>query len=632
MSYLEVKRESKNYHIDKKKIKHNSLIIDYHLKLSSINLAAGQELNNNNCLYNTLAYINPYELITNKSMSLNKEKKRGLCDKISIIACYFLNIYYIFYSLIIIFVHYLRDLRLKTIRKIINNKFNLNNYDDLKLKESIKSIKFLNNLLHMMGDPVISLTGTTINCFMIIVTVLITHFILTIIQVINNTYRSDFCSFLLQPAREAIRLKNDLIDITITLIKSIDSNSSTQDLQEKIKSISMKNNSLPEQNNDQKLKCCFEFKKENLNDSKTIFKYTLIYIIRFDLVKPTVISKKWHNFIDKLFFCCMIGVAMYAIITALIFCSYLLIKELNIRVSRRLTEMCKRNYSILDVNHNKQTNLSYYYELSSYDKKDKLFLMNYCYDKYNDMFEYLKLHLIEFTYYLTISNTISWCSTILICIYLSQLFAFHFNFHVFSHLDRIGWLNQIIQDINCCIKMIYELDGLKHGGNNNINLLIYNKCFLLSRDITIVYLNNELFFRQYRNFLKISNFLTIQGFLLGAFVLLQTYTIGVYVGSESNTFVLIVTTYVVLYIDVYLSVTAILIKKIERLRIDIIRLLSAANTNSLDWHIFILWRRHLLSKVESRELYAPNIIGLYITFDRILTINIYLALLWIILF
>lgn len=171
---------------------------------------------------------------------------------------------------------------------------------------------------------------------------------------------------------------------------------------------------------------------------------------------------------------------------------------------------------------------------------------------------------------------------------------------------------------------------LKESGQhiNTMNLTDKKK---LIQELTIAFINYQVFLSQQRHFKKLSSFLCSQGVGSATKVMILTWLVGMTVRNDSVLVILSLASFSASFSNFYILKTSQVTKRIEDLRVDVMRLLAFGELCSLQLHIFTVWRRHLVDIIESRKLYAPQLLGFYPTYDKLLTLNIYLALLWILL-
>lgn len=390
--------------------------------------------------------------------------------------------------------------------------------------------------------------------------------------------------------------------------------------------------------------------KHKRSGTETVFFKLLCYIKKTDLVKPLNLSILWCNLSITLFVVLLCFNCIFAIALGLGLCIDWAYSEIEARIEQRFNKFqCLqliRDYSrTTEENFLPHGNFQFLapqeQSLLFNQKPNYGFGNNYediLYRLYHDYWldmsqvNYNRVFRQEFINYLDYNHLIQLVGLILGTLLCSFWISFYSGLNLFSHVDRILLLEQINDNMRDSVISCYNWNS-KNPGKNVVDGISKDNIELYEK-LTISYILFELFRREQREFKILVNFLTFQGLLFCSTTMISIYLIGTSVRCDSQYVLLVIVTSVVLYINPYLICAAVLSNKVESIRLNLMRLLAQSKLDSRNYYpsnIFYLWRRHLISIPESRKLYSTSILGIHLSYDRLLTMNVYLIFLWILL-
>ena len=150
--------------------------------------------------------------------------------------------------------------------------------------------------------------------------------------------------------------------------------------------------------------------------------------------------------------------------------------------------------------------------------------------------------------------------------------------------------------------------------------------------ITIAYLNYELFRRRQERLKRLVDFLLIQPATGATLVLTLCYIVGTSIENSDKLLVLSIATFMFFFLNWYMIAGALTTNQVKKLARNIMNLLLVGSELSMHDLIQIrLWRSQLLSEHEAVRMYAPSIVELSISYDKLITLNAYLVGLWLVL-
>lgn len=224
---------------------------------------------------------------------------------------------------------------------------------------------------------------------------------------------------------------------------------------------------------------------------------------------------------------------------------------------------------------------------------------------------------VEFESYATLPVIITWLEfKFIFCIFDVCWVACYSYLYFYSELCKRIWLNQIETQVSKCIRsMHYERLGRKDE---------------LIRDLTVAYLNLELYRRQQKSQLAFDNFLLNQTaiFLLATFLLCQ---LGRFISNTYSPFIMVESLYLAVLMNIYLVSGAVNTNKLEKLERRLEGLLVASHTSTIHAPYPIQLFKRLMNNNLLRPV-MPTLFGAEITYTKLLSYNAYFAALLLLLY
>lgn len=666
-----------------------SSYLDRKLKSSQLKFSNGlvkQRIERASSCFNYLAYINLVKVVKVQKQSRSQDEESsddvgyqenvtsirlrnlfeffGKNEQINNIREFFFNpilcIYYLFVNYVLIkcilitIVHYMRDLKLNNYRPIYyqvanesttkqwNKLISLDERKECSLRlatiymtsrerKEIEQTFEYTRLLTLIGDATTIIQGSSIVSYATLASVVIIYFQMAIYIIHKNNYRLSVVNYLQNPVdesqriyRESINTIKHLMDASLIIVSNevcsyrttnSDKPDSIEDTEKPFWSeiiIHLNENSCSLQN-----KCNLAAKLKDVRECKLAIEN----ILDFDLLKLNILDQSNHLILSKVY----LGFSMITFCVSFaggcVFSSFNIFLSIYLKTLQRIAHL--RCHNLAEFGRD-------FVEMEPTSLSDERKFLNLATDQEIP----LELYLIEAKYYLY-SNGYHWFEMFLLLFMLSSSICFYSGIHLIIHYERIIWLNEISDQIRTCIKLLYnyqQLESLSMSKNIFDGRHLKANRLSLTQSITIAYINYDLFRKQQKSFKSVSNFLSAQGAGLGLSTMLFAYVVGTTTKADSAFIMLATASFAACYLNYYVLITAIVTKKIDSLHIDIIRLLAFGQVCSLrQLHIFALWRRHLAGRAEARKLFAPSILSVHLTYDRLLTLNIYVLILWVVL-
>lgn len=587
-------------------------------------------------------------------------KKSTLIDLLQLATVFSSFVFFIRHILIIL-VHYRRDYILnnwylgKNSNDVDNKTFD-NNFCSLRKEDEdtnslnnqrYQSIKLLNNLLlNYLGDPLAANQGLSIMISCIILIIHGTYFYWSLYYISANKIHFDYLAFILNPCKQGKKVRLN-INIIIDNLKNQVLNISCLT---HYKTILNCNKFLSTNIFHRKIR--YDMSLFRYNEIESILRNNINILDNIknnDLVIPINLSKKFHKKSINLFNSILIFQTIMSILLTALFSCILTYYELTIRITQRYQMMLCRNMQqhseniILD--YNKLSIKHDYFDLNSLTFKDHIPIVDLSdkdqilWIKYVIEKSYFDLYILELRYYFNFRTTISYLEIELASIY-SFIWASTYSVSfLLSHVDRIVFIDQINKQLNNCIELInyFLSECIKNdynqkliNGNHDVELFL-NK---LHENITISYINYELFRRQIKEFKVFASFLSLQGFIICITTLTSIYILGATLQCTSRLILLSVGSVIIICFNVYLFLGAILADKIHKTQKLIIKLIATKDMNNIypkSNYILNFWQRQYTDIEDTEILYLTNVFGVYFGYNKLLTFNGYLVALWILL-
>lgn len=393
--------------------------------------------------------------------------------------------------------------------------------------------------------------------------------------------------------------------------------------------------------------------------SKTnnIYRSILHDVNLVDFVRPANLGTKFHKSVIDFNYIFLKLAISFTVMIVLVMLTILIIMEINERVKHRLIII-----ECLKWRHSAIPSVDYHLKLPSitFSGDEKVF------SNYNGtLSSFIDMFSIELKYYFDRRNIFLLLEMFVLLVPTTFIVGFYFIIYGQTFTNKQVWVNQIQKQVKYCIRLLKlrksillsremrkltseistneqvracYLFGYRYIGTITTTTSDTTDDYLDSHDyklikaLTITYLNFELFRRQQKSYQKLVNFLLFQMSILIGETLAFCYAIGTIIENCYISFLLILATYMFMFINFYLISGAMRMSQMERLIKNIVELLAGATSNSMQLlHILDLWRRQLLDERGARQTFSSKFFGICISYDKILTLNGYLVALWFVL-
>lgn len=221
--------------------------------------------------------------------------------------------------------------------------------------------------------------------------------------------------------------------------------------------------------------------------------------------------------------------------------------------------------------------------------------------------------------------------TVLLGAVALTLLEFYVNLYFQSFLDETSWLNSILEMIDEFSILMNKRNIMQEGGRLKLELGAKQAGFgaqLLeteaNKSLLASYLQFELFKRQHKAYKLVADKILSTTLCLWLEALLLAYYVQVTMINSLAGGLIFFSALNIATLTVFQLCGAILTKKIERLMRAILKLLACSTQNSMpNSYPVELWRRQLLDEQNSVRTFSFKIVGVYVSYKRILAFNIY---------
>lgn len=610
-----------------------------------------------------------YLKFKNPFRSYDKSKNLSLRDRIVPICVFLIYTYLTIKTVSLAILQTYSDFLTRSLNPKL--KFNSTASEKCALKEDIyfegidveinDRLEKISQLFQFIGNPCphIGSAAILILSFAGLLSIVFFHFTFIVIQ--NGNFRFDSINILFNYAKERDRIQSELKRIVLEVIKSYqdykslisDANnyklpfksvyhSNINNDQFRINMSSSQNTNYNYLNglNNNRARKRSKFSREVRRKFREVSYKNILYDFNLtSLVVPRNISSSWYKqlvLFDSFF---MTSCVVFGFSTCLMFFFRTLRSEIYARIRRRLNQLeCQkwnkngvliRDLLIqLPVFKTNQEILEYESILLNSDNNN---------NDNESLNVSISIFVTEAKYYFSNYKVAMSCFEIL---FLMLLFIFIGSFYYLSYTrtysDRYVWLRQIRDQLKHCLELATQLaipddDSLELiECNNNNNNLDSN----LLKALTITFLNYELFRRQHKNYLAVTNFLILQLSILLADVMLCTYYIGaICKDPEYNQLIILFSVYVGALVNGHIVSSAIMTGNLEQMMKDIMKLLAVCTSNSMHaTHIVGLWRLQVMNERDTLDFYANKLLGVIISYKQVFSMNSYIIILWFILY
>lgn len=558
----------------------------------------------------------------------------------SLICIYHIFVQYmVIKSTLIVILHYARDSKLSNYHQKNSTNLSANGYLDCNARSlsnkpqdipmqgsNIQQLAEYTRLLTIIGDGAPIICGSSIVSYSTVVSVVFFYFELGIYKVYKNNYQLGIVNYLRRPVDEWQKNYTELMESIQQLMGTsliIATNDICSNEFPEMRRVSIDGLNRTFWSEQIKRQIDYNSNKFNIKLREVqLSKRIIESILDNDLIKPSVLDRVNYLRMSKLYVNCSVIMLLVAFSGGTIFSAISATISINLRLLQRLANLrClnltefKRDYAQIDpiTLEDEQKYLSV-----SLDRKIPLDLY---FTEARYYIYYYGYYLVEMQFFLII---------------VASSTSFYACIHLLVHYERIIWLNKMREKIQACMRSLYDyqkfecqLDESNEHQPDDLN----DRKFRLIQSITAAFLEYESFRKQQDNFKSVSNFLSAQGAGLAISSMSLAYAVGLTFKADSALIMSATASFATCYLNFYILLTAIVTKRIDSLHGHITRLVAlGCHMWSLKRaHIFIVWRKHLLDESETRKLLAPSILSIYPTYERLLTLNIYVLLLWYVL-
>lgn len=237
----------------------------------------------------------------------------------------------------------------------------------------------------------------------------------------------------------------------------------------------------------------------------------------------------------------------------------------------------------------------------------------------------LKLFLIEFKVSYGWREALLYIDIVQLLFFLSFEFPLYMGIYVAQYGSKTLWLKQIQLQVKGCINSLIEsvkmteikqrIDTTNQRNEQNNNMKL----------ITLAYLNFELFRREQTAYQSLTNFLLMQMMLVTVPLVIAAYLTLALLKQDDRIIMLIFVSYAFSFLNIYLVASAIRTHMALKLMNDMSRLLAYITENHIELTLVArLWSSQILNYKETMDRFAPKILGISISFDKIVNLNAYL--------
>lgn len=223
---------------------------------------------------------------------------------------------------------------------------------------------------------------------------------------------------------------------------------------------------------------------------------------------------------------------------------------------------------------------------------------------------------------------------------------------ILAYLHKNAWLHQINNQLRDCLLLAVQFNkqvSLSRAGTpvSSRSLMSVNdrSCYddpnklELLRYLTIVYINYELFRRQHGPVHELASFLVHQAVVFTSTAAGACYLVATNIATTYRAPILFAMACVVMFMNIYLFISSYTSKLNERIMFNVVRLM-AAMAGDLDEHSdhsshlmfstpVVLWRRQLLDQAEVQRFAAVNVLGMFMSYEKLIAFNVYLVAIFI---
>ena len=263
---------------------------------------------------------------------------------------------------------------------------------------------------------------------------------------------------------------------------------------------------------------------------------------------------------------------------------------------------------------------------------------------------------INLSYGIEIKYSLGWSAILL----MLETFAMAVLISIWATLWTLLYALEFVQIVTCLLEVGHQLERCnqrfeqerqehlmrskkRRRGHRLIGLNLANSTRIrLDEQLAATYLLYEQFKRQLKPFNKLTQFNTYQASLLASAGLVGLYIVATSLESNSKLFVFLTTLFMLAYMDLFLFAASFTPRQLENLMSQISSLLAnlserkrmAARRASAALigcaSLTKLWQRQLLTEQEIDRISAAKLLGLHVSYRKLIAFNVNLFGLWLI--
>lgn len=345
----------------------------------------------------------------------------------------------------------------------------------------------------------------------------------------------------------------------------------------------------------------------------------ILSIKKLDLMKPCISSSEWHkNILLITKFATKFSTLTFLYIP-LIFAIWIYIMDIRENIQHRLSLIeCQQWNSNGTLVRMEDVAISAT-ELSSKDI-----------EKYTtfdgSLIEMANLFLFVETKYYFSWRRMTFITEVAIAIFSMEIWIslLFINFYVIASVNKIIWLKQLRIHLGSILTLTRKLANRIDKKDSIRDWSIMEDRILL--DLTISYLNFELFRRQQNRFLMMANILIMANGLVSGCILTLVYSVANNLKIKHIDLVTYVIIAVMMTTNILMLLSSYIGKILEKITKDVDQILAHCSRLELENSYPVeLWRRYDLSSRETRNLFAASLFGTYISYEKVVQFNAYLV-------
>ena len=393
---------------------------------------------------------------------------------------------------------------------------------------------------------------------------------------------------------------------------------------------------------------------ESCRSARILMIRVLAKVHHFQLTRPIVLNSKWHCDVLTLIRVQLTSFLLISGLAPLIGSLGLLGQEILSRTSERLKLVeCYSNAQLAAAASSSQLNKVAQETTRQVAYPNQVLLPEMRADlqeNYRDATSWFRYLYLAFVYetraYFNPSVAVHLLELLLVHLFLPLWSVNWANIFMFGFVHKISWLLQIKSQLESCIELVVlarELSATRSEPprfhTNELLIVQTNQLDqLILERLTIFFINFELFRRQHKAFHEYSSLIVLQAACLSLVSVFAAYLIILDTQTEFRMSVYYATAFTFGYMNLYLIVSSLapkLLEKIMRRSVNLLANLAATSgrttSNLNDSEIVELIRRELLSEEQVLRFSAIHVFELSISYDKLIAFNAYALCGWLLL-